>query len=247
MPGSQGRTQISPTSPDRQRIVLVADDLNLRQAARLAGGSALGFRIVGREHGHREGLGHRIERGHLNAEAVGHLAIGFARQRDDHGLAHAMLAIARRRRRPQQDVGHRAQRIELGGAGRPDLVPEAAGRKTRRHRQRAIRPQRRIGRIPQRIAVEERQAGVEHVVGAIAEILRQRAADAMGLRMRADHALRRAGGSRRVHDVLRIACEHGGLVRLLRRCVGKAARSPQVAPQSASLVPAPPSVRNART
>ena len=119
-----------------------------------------------------------------------------------------MVAVARRGRRAQEDVGHRAERIELSSAGCPDLVPESAGGETRRDRQRAIRPERRIAGIPERVAMEQRQAGVDHVVGAIAEVLRQRAADAMGLRMRTDHALRRPGRARCIHDILRVAGEH---------------------------------------
>src|SRR3984893_1354433 len=63
---------------DPQWIVLVADDLDFRKTARLAGGSAFGLGIFRCEHGHGKSLGHRIERGDLNAEALGYFTIGLA-------------------------------------------------------------------------------------------------------------------------------------------------------------------------
>src|ERR1700677_2191289 len=63
----------------RQRMVLIADDLQFSEAARLAGGSSLVFGIVRSEHGHSEGLGHRIDRGHLNAKTLGYFPIRFTR------------------------------------------------------------------------------------------------------------------------------------------------------------------------
>src|SRR5258708_14815563 len=125
--------------------------------------------------------------------------------RSDHRRPYAMSAIARRRWRPQEDVGHRAERIELSGAGRPDLVPKTACRKPRRNRQRAIRPQCRIGRIPDRVDVESQQAGEEHVLGTVAESLCERAADTVRLRMLTADALRGASRSVRIQTVVRLA------------------------------------------
>ena len=224
IPGSRGRTQISPTPPAGSGVVLLVKDGHFRRSARTSGRRAFRFRISRGEHRHGKGLRHRVKRGDLDAETLRHHAVGFRRQRNDHGLPHAVLAFPRRRLRLQQNVGHRAEEVELGRAGRPDLVPEARGRESRRNRQGAVRPKRRIRRIPERVAVKERQAGEDDVVRPVAEIDRESPTDAEGLRMGTDHPFRGSGRSRRVHDVLRVGAQHRIAVRLVWRARGEACK-----------------------
>ena len=85
------------------------------------------------------------------------------------------------------DVAHRAERVELRRAGAADLVPESAGRKAWRHCKGSIGPKRGVAAVPDRVGMEQWQAGVEHVVRTVAEVPCHHTTDHVTLRLRTHH------------------------------------------------------------
>ena len=147
MPGSQRPHTDLADLARRQRIVLVADDLQFREPARPAGRGALGLGIVGREHGDGEGLGHRVERRDLDAEAV------WTRRDRTRATAARSWPGARDARDRAAKAARCSRMLVIAPSELNWVAPVAlissqkrAGREARRDRERAIGPQRRIGR-----------------------------------------------------------------------------------------------------
>ncbi len=108
--------------------------------------------------------------------------------------AHPVAALCRARRLGKQNRHHRAEQVNHRRATLVDRRPEARSGELRLENRRAA-DERRLGEGVERIDVEERQRGAQHVVADDAEDRRGVQAPPVVLRMRAGHALRWPGGA----------------------------------------------------
>ena len=128
-------------------------------------------------------------------------ALGHARRQRD---ARAVAAFGRRGLARQQHGHHRAQQVGHRGAGLLKPVEVSADRETLVADDGRARHQRLETGV-QRIGVEQRQAGVEHVLAADLQVARGDQAPPPELRMRTAHALGQAGCAGGVQDGQHVA------------------------------------------
>ena len=123
-------------------------------------------------------------------------AVGRAAGRQ-HG-AHRVVAVVGAGRLLEQDRDHAAERVELDRVVAAAVVEEPRRGEPRGEGQLGVEEDRPDRRSEQRVAVEQRQAGVHRLAGLHAGRLEQ--LDERGqVVLRRDDALRRAGRARRVH------------------------------------------------
>src|SRR5215471_12586507 len=116
-----------------------------------------------------------------------------------------MLPIQLRGWLLQKHVDHGTERIELGGASSTNVIPKLTDGKSRSERKGGIRPKRRVARVPESVAMEERQTRIQHIVGAVFEVPNEMPANCMGLCVRTDDALGGSGRTGCIHDEVWIA------------------------------------------
>ena len=181
--------------PSGHLLVVLVDDLRL---------------VAGHHVAHRPrplpavaGADHRVRLGHPEAVAQDQPKRSRNSSCRSAGVAGASAtrsrccALGGRSGRLGEDRDHRAEQVGDRRVGLDDAIPEARGREARPDDElRAVHERLHAG--VQRVRVEERQAGVEHVV--VAESVEHRCGRArppVELRLRAHDALGGAGRARR--------------------------------------------------
>ena len=172
----------------RQRLIVLVHNGDIGQPMRMPRRCTLLDRVGRRERRYCKRFGRGEHRRDFQPEPPGIIHEGLPGQRNDHALTHGMRAFGSIRRLLEQHARHHAQCVELRRTRTPDVLPEPACRKTGRQRDRRVRPQRGVRRIPECVDVEQRQARVKHVVGPIAVLSGDRAAHVLALCVRTDHA-----------------------------------------------------------
>ena len=129
------------------------------------------------------------------------------RRRADH-QAHRVVGVVVARVLLQQDRDDAADVVGLRAVPAPAVVPQLARRETLDDHRLGIRQDGRADRDALGVAVEERQARVQHVVVGIAGVLHRFRPDVVPVVVAELDALRHAGRARRVEDGRHFAVVH---------------------------------------